>query len=188
MSTHSLESRRSRWEARSGQTVRPLRGHHRSRADVDPASPEAGIQPGDLILEVNRRPVRSPAEIQAALQKVRLAAGLVAREGKTLFLAVQARSQSRSRIVGQIVRDKLPAGETHAVRKLTSPLRVCDLWIFDDRVRRSGARYGCKYCAGVQMAPWEGTAQLIQKTERRHTEIQRSSNNEPSVHRQPGQP
>jgi len=69
MSTHSLESRRSRWEARSGQTVRPLSGHHRSRADVDPASPEAGIQPGDLILEVNRRPVRSPAEIQAALQK-----------------------------------------------------------------------------------------------------------------------
>jgi len=44
--------------------------------------------------------------------EVRLATVLVAREGKALFLAVQARSQSRSRIVGQIVRDKLPAGET----------------------------------------------------------------------------
>jgi Do/DeqQ family serine protease len=65
-------------------------------AEVDPAGPgaEAGIQPGDLILEVNRQPVRSPGDIKAALQKS--GSGpvlmLVAREGRTLFLAVQPRS------------------------------------------------------------------------------------------------
>ena len=65
-------------------------------ADVDPTGPaaEAGIQPGDLILEVNRRPVRLPVEIQAALQKSgsRPVLLLVARERKTLFLAVRPRS------------------------------------------------------------------------------------------------
>lgn len=62
-------------------------------ADVDPAGPaaEAGIQPGDLILEVNRQPVRSPAEVGAALQKSgsRPVLLLVVRDGRTLFLAVQ---------------------------------------------------------------------------------------------------
>ena len=65
-------------------------------AEVDPAGPaaEAGIQPGDVILEVNRQPVRSPAEIKTALQKSgsRPVLLLVARDGKTLFLAVQPRS------------------------------------------------------------------------------------------------
>jgi len=65
-------------------------------AEVDPAGPaaEAGIQPGDLILEVNRQPVRSPAEFKSALQKSgsRPVLLLVARDGKTLFLAVQPRS------------------------------------------------------------------------------------------------
>ena len=64
-------------------------------AEVDPAGPaaEAGIQPGDVILEVNRQPVRSPAEIKTALQKSgsRAVLLLVARDGKTLFLAVQPR-------------------------------------------------------------------------------------------------
>ena len=62
-------------------------------AEVDPAglAAEAGIQPGDVILEVNRQPVRSPAEIKAALEKSgsRPVVLLVARDGKTLFLAVQ---------------------------------------------------------------------------------------------------
>ena len=65
-------------------------------AEVDPAGPaaEAGIQPGDLILEVNRQPVRSPAEIKTALQKSgsRPVLLLVARDGKTLFLAVTVES------------------------------------------------------------------------------------------------
>lgn len=62
-------------------------------AEVDPAGPaaESGIQPGDVILEVNRQPVRSPAEIKVALQKSgsRPVVLLVARDEKTLFLAVQ---------------------------------------------------------------------------------------------------
>jgi serine protease Do len=63
--------------------------------DVDPAGPaaEADIQPGDLILEVNRQRVRSPADVKTALQKA--GSGpvlfLLAREGRTLFLAVQPR-------------------------------------------------------------------------------------------------
>ena len=40
-------------------------------SDVDPAGPaaEAGIQPGDVIVEANRQPVRSPADLQNALGK-----------------------------------------------------------------------------------------------------------------------
>jgi hypothetical protein len=37
------------------------------------------------------------------------------------------------------------------------------------------------------MAPWEGTPSSF-KTELRHSDIRRSSNNQASVHRQPGQP
>ena len=62
-------------------------------ADVDPTGPaaEAGVQPGDVILEVNRQPVRSPAEIQAALARTgsRPALLLVNRDGRNFFLTVQ---------------------------------------------------------------------------------------------------
>jgi len=61
--------------------------------DVDPASPaaEAGIQPEDVILEVNHQPVRSAADIKTALRlsnshPVLL---LVNRGGQSLFLTVQ---------------------------------------------------------------------------------------------------
>jgi serine protease Do len=57
---------------------------------ISPSSPEAGtgLRPGDVIQEVNRQPVRSVAELNAAIQK----AGknpllLVNRKGSTLFIA-----------------------------------------------------------------------------------------------------
>jgi S1-C subfamily serine protease len=63
--------------------------------DVDPAGPaaEAGIQPDDVILEVNRQPVRSGAELRAALRRSdsRPALVLVSRNGRSLFLAVRPR-------------------------------------------------------------------------------------------------
>ena len=65
-------------------------------ADVDPTgtAAEAGIQPGDLILEVNRQPVRSHAEIRAALQKSgsKPVLLLVARDGKTYSLQCYLRA------------------------------------------------------------------------------------------------
>ncbi|MBX7220066.1 MAG: DegQ family serine endoprotease [Blastocatellia bacterium] len=62
-------------------------------AEVTPNGPaeEAGIQPGDVIQEVNRKPVRNAADLKAALQ----AAGqkpillLLNRRGNTLFLTVR---------------------------------------------------------------------------------------------------
>jgi Do/DeqQ family serine protease len=63
--------------------------------DVDPSGPaaEAGIQPDDVILEVNHQPVKSAAELRAALQRSgsRPALLLVNRNGRSLFLAVQPR-------------------------------------------------------------------------------------------------
>jgi S1-C subfamily serine protease len=59
-------------------------------ADVDPTgtAAEGGIQRGDLIPEVNRQPVRSPAEIREELQKSGSKPVLlpVARDGKTYSL------------------------------------------------------------------------------------------------------
>jgi serine protease Do len=63
--------------------------------DVDPSGPaaDAGIQPDDVILEVNRQPVRSSAELQAAVRKSGTAPVLllVHRDGHNLFLAVRPR-------------------------------------------------------------------------------------------------
>jgi len=61
--------------------------------DVDPAGPaaEAGIQPDDVILEVNRQPVKSATELRAAVRRSgsRPALLLVSRDGRNLFLAVR---------------------------------------------------------------------------------------------------
>jgi S1-C subfamily serine protease len=63
--------------------------------DVDPVGPaaEAGIQPGDVIVEVNRQPVRSTADIRAALRASgsRPALVLINRNGQTVFLTVHPR-------------------------------------------------------------------------------------------------
>ena len=53
---------------------------------------EAGLKPGDVILEVNRQPVRSIAEMRAALAKSgsRPLLLLVNRAGRNVFLTVPA--------------------------------------------------------------------------------------------------
>jgi serine protease Do len=79
-----------------GITVEPRRGSKGVVVtDVDPGGPaaEAGIQPDDVILEVNRQPVNSATELRAAVRNSgsRPALLLVNREGQSLFLAVQPR-------------------------------------------------------------------------------------------------
>lgn len=63
--------------------------------NVDPegAAADAGIQMGDVIEQVNRQPVRSPVEIESALQKSgnRPALLLIARKGQTIFVPVTIR-------------------------------------------------------------------------------------------------
>jgi S1-C subfamily serine protease len=54
---------------------------------------EAGIEPDDVILQVNREPVKSAAELRAAVGRSagRPALLLLNRGGRSLFLAVQPR-------------------------------------------------------------------------------------------------
>jgi serine protease Do len=63
--------------------------------EVDPTGPaaEAGIEPDDVILQVNREPVKSAAELRAAVGRSagRPALLLLNRGGRSLFLAVQPR-------------------------------------------------------------------------------------------------
>jgi len=63
------------------------------------AGAEAGLRPGDVIEEVNRRPVRTVAELQAALKGSgeRPALLLVNRGGGSLFLPVRPRAQAPTR-------------------------------------------------------------------------------------------
>ena len=60
---------------------------------VDPngAAAQVGIQPGDVIQECNRQPVRSPADLQNPLTKSagRPALLLIYRDGQSLTVAVQ---------------------------------------------------------------------------------------------------
>jgi S1-C subfamily serine protease len=58
--------------------------------DVDPAglAAEAGIRPGDVIVEVNRQPVRSTADLQAVLSKGGRTLLLVNRQGRTSYVTV----------------------------------------------------------------------------------------------------
>jgi serine protease Do len=63
-------------------------------ADVAPFTPaaDAGIQPGDVILEVNRAPVRSARDTGTELRKVgpgKLAFLLVSRQGNQMFLEIR---------------------------------------------------------------------------------------------------
>ena len=69
--------------------------------DVAPAGAgaEAGLRPGDVIEEVNRRPVRTVAELQAALKGsgARPVLLLVNRGGDSIFLPVRPRAQAPTR-------------------------------------------------------------------------------------------
>jgi serine protease Do len=65
-------------------------------ADVDPNGPaaDAGIQPGDVIVQANRQPVRSSGDLTAAVGRTgaRPALLLVNRRGNTIFLTVRPRA------------------------------------------------------------------------------------------------
>jgi len=90
-----------------GITVEPLRSDFATQlglrrgtqgvvvTDIDPSGPaaEAGIQVDDVVTEVNHQPVKTAAELRAALQESgsRPALLLVNRGGQSLFLAVQPR-------------------------------------------------------------------------------------------------
>jgi Do/DeqQ family serine protease len=89
---------------RLGLSVRPLTGEDarelglQSRsgllvADVDPAGPAAaaGLQPGDVIQEVDRKPVKDAAELRSAVKAAgnRPALVLVERKGASLFLTIE---------------------------------------------------------------------------------------------------
>jgi S1-C subfamily serine protease len=63
--------------------------------DIDPNSPaaEAGLQPGDVILEVNHQPVKSGTDIRAGVKASgsRPTLLLMNREGANHFVAIQAK-------------------------------------------------------------------------------------------------
>jgi serine protease Do len=63
-------------------------------AEVDPAGPAAaaGIQPGDVIEEVNKKPVTDVGELRAAVKASgeRPALVLVTRKGASLYLTIEA--------------------------------------------------------------------------------------------------
>ena len=64
-------------------------------SEVDPSSPaaDAGLSQGDVIEQINRQPVRSSADVAAALQRAgsRPVLLLVNHRGTTLFLTVRPR-------------------------------------------------------------------------------------------------
>jgi serine protease Do len=63
--------------------------------EVEPGSPaaEAGIQPGDVVLEVNHQAVKSGTDIRAGVKNSgsRPPLLLIVRNGVNLFVAVQAK-------------------------------------------------------------------------------------------------
>jgi serine protease Do len=79
-----------------GVTVEPRRGGQGVVVtDVEPGSPaaDAGIQPDDVILEVNREAVKSSADLRAGVSRSgsRPTLLLVSRNGRNIFVAVQAK-------------------------------------------------------------------------------------------------
>ena len=84
--------------AQLGLALRPLTREERREAkidqgllveDVDGAAERAGIQPGDVLLAVNGRPVQSVEQVRGVLQgKPRSVALLVQRDGEKIFVPV----------------------------------------------------------------------------------------------------
>ncbi len=81
-----------------GLSVRPLGTEERKTAETDgyllvedvtgPAA-EAGVRPGDVILGVNGKPVKSLAELKNATSSGKVAALLLERGGDTIFLPIK---------------------------------------------------------------------------------------------------
>jgi serine protease Do len=90
-----------------GITVEPLTPEQSRQLKVQPGTQgvvvtdvvssgpaaEAGVEPDDVILQVNREPIKSAVELRAALRRSagRPALLLLSRGGRSLFLAVQPR-------------------------------------------------------------------------------------------------
>ena len=83
---------------RLGLAVRPLSGDERSAAGVDHgllvqsasgAAARSGVEPGDVLLAINGKPVRSIEQVRSALQnKPKSVALLVMRDGNRIFVPV----------------------------------------------------------------------------------------------------
>jgi serine protease Do len=62
-------------------------------SDVDPNGPaaEAGIDRGDVILEINRKPVNSLADVKSALsgEGSKSVLLLISRKGQTIYMTVK---------------------------------------------------------------------------------------------------
>jgi S1-C subfamily serine protease len=60
--------------------------------EPDSSAAEAGVRPGDVIVEANRQPVRSANDLRQALQRSgsKPALLLVNREGQTVYLTLRA--------------------------------------------------------------------------------------------------
>jgi serine protease Do len=58
---------------------------------VEPGSPAqmAGVMPGDIIVEVNRKQVKNSSEIASILKDQKSALFLINREGRTIFVAIR---------------------------------------------------------------------------------------------------
>jgi serine protease Do len=67
--------------------------------DIEPGSPadEAGLQPGDVILEVDRQAVRSASDFEAGMRKTENAAAVLFlnRKGRTHYVTVRPEPGSR---------------------------------------------------------------------------------------------
>ena len=81
-----------------GLSVRPLGADERKSADTqgyllveDVAGPaaQAGVRPGDVILGVNGKPVKSLAELKSATTGSKTVAILLERDGAQLFLPIR---------------------------------------------------------------------------------------------------
>jgi serine protease Do len=93
---------RSEEESRLGLAVRPLTPEERSQAgtegrvvveEVQGAAAEAGIQPGDIILAVGNRPVRSIEEFRKAAAEAKSnVAFLVQRGDQQIYVPVRVAS------------------------------------------------------------------------------------------------
>jgi len=83
---------------RLGLAVRPLSGDERSAAGVDHgllvqsvggAAARSGVEPGDVLLAINGKPVRSVEQVRSALDsKPKSVALLVMRDGNRIFVPV----------------------------------------------------------------------------------------------------
>ncbi|HEX2827275.1 MAG TPA: DegQ family serine endoprotease [Burkholderiales bacterium] len=84
--------------SRLGVAVRELTPQERQQADVGSgvlveqvagAAARAGIQPGDLILAVNGKPLKSVGELKSALEGAKTVALLVKREDASIYVPVE---------------------------------------------------------------------------------------------------